>query len=63
MKKIYISLFIAAFSINLFCQADSLIVLDSTYSYTWDKTADDWAVNGRILNLYNTNGNKTEETE
>lgn len=60
MKRIYISFLIATFSLNLFCQQDSVIVNDSTNSYRWDISTNDWAETGRILYSYDVKGNLTE---
>ena len=56
-------LILITFSINLFCQEDSLIVHDSTYSYHWDTTTNDWVLDVRSLKTYDINGNLTEENE
>ena len=61
MKKIYLLLLLATFSLNLFCQQDDTIVLDSTYSYKWDSQFNEWLVDSRWIYEYDVNGRKTEE--
>ena len=60
MKKIYLLILLATFSINLLCQQDSEIVRDSTYSYIWDTITNDWVIDWRRVNTYDANGNLTE---
>ncbi len=59
MKKIYILLLIATFSLNLFCQQDNVIVLDSTYMYLWDSNTNDWVWDGCRFYTYDANRNNT----
>ncbi len=60
MKKIYLLLLIATFSLNLFSQQDNVIVLDSTYSYYWDSDINDWVGDRRWVYAYDANGNETQ---
>ena len=60
MKKIYLLLLLATISLNLFCQQDNVIVIDSTYSYKWDTIINDWLVYWREVYVYDANGNRTE---
>jgi hypothetical protein len=60
MKKIYLLLLLATFSLNLFCQQDSLIVHDSMYLFLWDTIANDWVGRLRWVYAYDANGNITE---
>ena len=62
MKKIYLLLFLATLPLNLFCQQDNVIVLDSTYSYYWDSDTNDWIAEQRYIYAYDDNGNQTEKT-
>ena len=52
MKKIYLLLLIATFSLNLFCQQDSVIVLDSTFSYRWDTISHDWIYLSKTVSFW-----------
>ena len=49
MIRIYLLLLITTFSLNLFCQQDTVIVLDSTYSYRWDSETYDWIYNSKTV--------------
>ena len=60
MKKIYLLLFIVTFSLNLFCQQDNVIVLDSAYHYYWDSDTNDWVNGNRSVSKYDANGNRAE---
>ena len=59
MKKIYLLLLLATFSLNLFCQQSDTIVLDSTYSYRWDTVTSDWVFYDYYLFSYDASGNQT----
>ena len=58
-KRIFFLLLLAAFSLNLFCQQDSLIVHDSTYIYRWDSETNDWVGQYHTVDAYDANGNNT----
>jgi len=60
VKKIYLLSLLAAFSLNLLCQQDNLIVHDSTYIYKWDTITNDWVVYSRSVSTYDAIGNQTE---
>ena len=62
MKNIYILFIVATFSLNLFCQQDNVIVLDSTYTYYWHSNTKDWVISSRSIYAYAyaAHGNHTE---
>jgi len=60
IKKIYLIVILVTFSLNLFGQQDSVIVLDSTYSYYWHSQTSEWVLDGRNIYAYDANGNRAE---
>ena len=60
MKKIGFTLLIATSSLNLFCQQDNIIVLDSIYHYGWDTITHNWVADQCAIYAYDANGNRTE---
>ncbi len=60
MNKIYLIITIVTFSLNLFCQQDSVIVLDSTYAYNLHSQTGDWVLDERHIYAYDANGMQTE---
>ena len=62
LKKIYLLVFLATFSSNLFCYQDSLTVIDSTYSFKLDIIANNWILTNKDFYAYDVNGHLCEWT-
>jgi len=63
MKKYSLLLLMATFSSGLFCQQDTLIVLDSIYSYVWDTVLSDLVISERQIYKHDVYGNETEHIQ
>ncbi len=51
-KRIFFLFLLATFSLNLFCQQDSVIVRDSTYSYYWDSGTNEWVYGSKEVSYW-----------
>ena len=63
MKKIYLIALLIISPLVLFCQQNSIIVLDSIYHYSGESDIFGFTLQSRIVNLYESNGNLAEATE
>jgi len=63
MKKIYLLLLIMTISLNLFCQQEDKMVLDSIQGYTGGKGTDTWVNQSFVVYKYDKAGNLTEQID
>ena len=57
MHKIYISLLVSIFPLNLFCQEAPMMVKDSAHAFFWNSESNSWIYHVRYLYGYDTKGN------